>query len=148
MTVINSNHTISWRRLGTRVLGGSLAIVAFAACGDDGPGAADEELAAGYCASVASINAHAEEIFGALYAESDGEEPPIEAVFDAEREVLAFIDANGFDEQELPSAIAGDYRVFIDGFRAKLAADVPEPPSVEAQQAEERLLAWEEQHCA
>lgn len=130
------------------------------ACGDDADDAADDgdapvesesttapalteaELAAQYCASVVDIEAYAESLFAEL-----GEDPTIEEQLDAEREVVAYIEEQGYDQLELPSEMAEDFRLFFEGFKEKLASPTPVEPSLEAQAAEQRLLEWEAANC-
>ncbi len=124
--------------LGTTLVVGSLVL---AGCGDsveDRGGQRASGDAQRYCELSEQLDAAGEEFFAPL-----GENPTPEQV----RAVTErFVAANAGTLDELvrvaPSAIARDVRTFTDAFRA---ADRDNPA---AQQAEERVMAWEEENCA
>lgn len=145
------------RWLGAVVLLGVVLVCGATACGDDDSeeastepdataatteAAAEVDLAAQYCASVDDINAYAESLFAEI-----GEDASIEEQFEAERQVVVYIEEEGYDQMELPPEIDEDWHLFYEGFTMKLEAPTPEEPSLEAQAAEQRLLEWEEANC-
>jgi hypothetical protein len=148
------------RRLRTTVLIVLSLGVGLVACSDDGNDQAaseteatvrdsspvtaepDVDLAAQYCASVEDIEAYAEGLFADL-----GEDPSIEEQFEAERQVVVYIERQGYDQLELPPEMEEDWRLFYEGFTSKLEAPTPVEPSLESQAAEQRLLEWEAANC-
>lgn len=129
-------------------------LAGLAACGDDdgetaagadAPPTGEEtgiDLAREYCDATADIEAYAATLFVEL-----GDDPTIEEQLDAERQVVDYIERQGYDRLDLPPEIDEDFRLFYEGFTAKLEAETPEEPSLESQAAEQRLLEWEAVNC-
>lgn len=123
----------------------SLALIA-AACGDEGvpdgatgasPPAAGASAEA-YCAAVEAVNERGEAIFEGV----DQEDP--EAIRAAEGELYAAAIEVGLVEAA-PAEIREDVRLYNDAF--KLRADGESYDEDAVSEAEERMLAFEEEHC-
>ena len=112
--------------------------VGLAGCGDDDDAGEDGAIAA-YCDGVAAAEARGAEVFADI-DESDGE-----ALAAAEAEVLAFVRDQALAPEDLPEEIRADAQAFLAGFEARVEDGVE--PTAEQEAAEQRLLAWEEDHC-
>ena len=111
------------------------AAAAVSGCGDDG----DDSAAAAYCEGVARAEAKGEEIFATV----DEDDPA--AIREAEAEMVAYVEAEGFmEEDRLPDEIRDDATAFFAGMKARAEGG---EATAEQQAAEERLLAWEDEHC-
>lgn len=114
--------------------GGTLAGLALAAllaaCGGDAVGSAEE-----YCAGVARM----EERGGEIFADVDQTDP--EALRAAEAQVLEAVEDEGLVP---PAEVAEDYEGFLAGLRGRAEGQETTSDQVAA---EERLLAWEAEHC-
>lgn len=116
------------------LLGSGLGL---AACGDDSGDEAD--AVDRYCAAVAAAEQRGEELFSGV------DESDEDALVAAERAMLEFVRDNFPDGADLPEEIRTDFGVFMTGLEGQ--ADVGFEPTAEQQAAEERLLAWEAEHC-
>ena len=120
----------------------AVLVATVASCGTDGDSDASAADAAGtYCASVGDV----EEYAGGLFADL-GEAASIDDQLAAERQILDYIEAQGYDRQELPVEIAEDWQLFWEGWTTRLEPGNPQP-TTEQVAAEERLLAWEAENC-
>lgn len=139
-------------RLAPLALGAALA-VALTACGDDGSPttqtSADSATTSAeggdvdrYCELTAELDAKGEQVFADLPEDAAPEE-----VMAREQELLEQVSPQ-FDElvEVTPDAIQDDVPILLDGIRAR--ATTGEDPNQEASSAaEERILAFEEEHC-
>lgn len=122
----------------TRFVIVAAAPLALLACGDDDDG--DTDAAAAYCESLIRFDARGEEIFAGV---DENDPAAIEA---AEQEMVDFIEADGaFDPDNLPAEIRDDALAFLEGMKARAAGGTS---TAEQDDAEERLLAWEEENCS
>jgi hypothetical protein len=114
-------------------------LLALAGCGEDSDDG-EEAAIARYCESVAAAELQGEQLF------SDVDESDTAALADAERAMLAFVHDTFPEADELPSEIRDDFGAFLAGFERRVAEGAAEATADE-QAAEERILAWEEEHC-
>jgi hypothetical protein len=140
-------------RLTPLALGAAL-VVAVAACGDDDPSASGAAAAPAttseeggdvdrYCALTAELDAKGEAVFADLPEDASADE-----VMAREREFLEQV-APQFDElaEVAPDAIRDDVPVMLDGIRARTTTGA-DPDAEASAAAEERILAFEEEHCS
>lgn len=113
-----------------RTLTGLALAALLAACGGDAVGSAEE-----YCAGIARLDERGAEIF----ADVDQNDP--EAVRAAEAQVVEAVEDEGLVP---PAEVAEDYEGFLAGLRGRAEGQATTPDQVAA---EERLLAWEAEHC-
>ena len=91
-----------------------------------------------YCDAVSAADPRGEELFADI-DESD------DARLAAEREIVEFVRSSFPARDELPEEIWDDFATFLAGMERNTQAGID--PSEEQEAAEERLRAWEEEHC-
>ena len=123
--------------------------LALTACGDDAPAGTETSASSAeggdvdrYCELTAELDATGEEVFADL-----PEDAAPEDVMAREQQLLEQVSPQ-FDEliEVAPDAIEDDVPVLLDGIRAR-ATTGEDPNQAASSAAEERILAFEEEHC-
>lgn len=108
-------------------------------CGDDATEVGVEDAVAAFCEGIERADAQGNQIF------SDVDQSDRDAIIEAESEMVAWIEQDGFmDPDNLPEEIRDEATAFLDGMRSRAEGG---EGTEEQLAAEEALLAWEEENC-
>jgi major membrane immunogen (membrane-anchored lipoprotein) len=115
------------------------------ACGDDDDGEASGDIEA-YCALVAELDEAGSEAFAPLEEDDSATEEDFAAA------ELQFIEDHADDFDDLrdiaPDEIAEDIETLLDAQEDRASGGEQEEASDEASEAEERVVAFEEENCS